>query len=166
VASNVTRGVRDGLASGAIGFATVAAFFALVDALAGRSLLYTPALLGGALFYGVTSPSEVAVAPGPILGYSAAHLVVFLVIGVLAAGLASVASRHRHVWYVGVNLFLLVIAHASGVVLTLTESLQGVVSAWLVTGATLAAAITMAAYLLRANPPLLQEARDREYEEP
>jgi hypothetical protein len=76
------------------------------------------------------------------------------------------ASRHRHVWYVGVNLLLLVIAHASGVVLTLTESLQGVVSAWLVAGATLAAAVTMAGYLLWANPPLLEEARDPEYREP
>jgi hypothetical protein len=163
VSRNAIRLVRDGLASGAIGFATVAAFFALVDVLGGRSLFYTPALLGGALFYGVTTPAEVVVAPGPVLGYSTAHLAVFLVIGALAAGLASVAARHRHVWYLGVNLFLLVIAHASGVVLTLTESLQGVVSGWLVAGATLVAATTMALYLLWANPPLLREMRDREY---
>jgi hypothetical protein len=84
----------------------------------------------------------------------------------MAAGLAAVAARYRHVWYVGVNLFLLVIAHASGVVLTLTESLQGIVSGWLVAGATLVAATTMALYLLWANPPLLRELRDAEYREP
>jgi hypothetical protein len=83
-----------------------------------------------------------------------------------AAGLASVASRHRHVWYIGVNLFLLVVIHASGVVMTLTERLQGVVSAWLVAAATTAAAATMAAYLLWANPPLRRELREREYREP
>jgi len=73
------------------------------------------------------------------------------------------ASHHRHVWYLGVNLFLLVIAHASGVVMTLTESLQSVVSAWLVAGATAASAITMALYLLWANPPIWRELREREY---
>jgi hypothetical protein len=166
VSRNATRVVRDGLASGAIGFATIALFFVATDALAGRPFLYTPALLGGALFYGVTSPAEVAVARGPVLAYSAAHLAVFLVIGALAAGLAAVAARHRHVWYLGVNLFLLVIAHASGAVLTLTERLQGIVSGWLVAGATLVAAIGMALYLLWANPSLLREVRDPEYEEP
>jgi hypothetical protein len=149
-----------------IGFATIVLVFLGADAVAGHPLLYTPALLGGALFYRVTSPAEVAVSPGPVLAYSAAHLVVFLVIGMLAAGLASLASRRRHVWYLGVNLFLLVIAHASGAVLTLTESLQGVVSAWLVAAATAAAAAAMTAYLLRANPRLIEEARDREYREP
>lgn len=163
---NSARVVRDGIVSGVIGFATVALFFIATDAIAGRPLLYTPALLGGALFYGVTSPSEVTVSPAPVLAYTGTHLAVFVVIGTLAAGLAALASRHRHVWYLGVNLFLLVVAHASGAVLTLTESLQGVVSAWLVTGATLAAAITMALYLLWANPPLLREMRDTEYQEP
>jgi hypothetical protein len=152
--------------SGLIGFATVAVFFAVIDALTGRPLFYTPALLGGALFYGVTSPAEVAVAAGPVLRYSAAHLAAFLVIGTLAAGLAALASRRPHVWYLGANLVLLLIVHASGAVLALTESLQGVVSGWLVTGATLVAAVTMAAYLLWANPPLLRELRDREYREP
>lgn len=152
-----------GAAAGAIGFATIALFFVVTDALAGRPVFYTPALLGGALFYGVTTPSEVTVSPAPVLAYTAAHLVAFLLIGAVAAGLASAASRHRHVWYLGVNLFLLVIAHASGVVMTLTESLQGVVSAWLVAGATAASAITMALYLLWANPSIWRELREREY---
>jgi hypothetical protein len=154
---------RDGAAAGLVGFGTIVLFFVAADALTGRPFLYTPALLGGALFYGVTNPSEVTVSLAPVLAYTAAHLVAFLIIGVVAAGLASVASHHRHVWYLGVNLFLLVITHASGVVMTLTESLQGVVSAWLVAGATLAAAIAMALYLLWANPPLRRELGEREY---
>jgi hypothetical protein len=166
VSRSIGKVVGDGLAAGVVGFATVVAFFLVVDALAGRPLLYTPALLGGALFYDVTSPAEVAVALGPVLRYSLAHLAVFVVIGVLAAGLASIAARYRHAWYLGLNLFLLVIAHASGVVMALTESLQGVVSAWLVAGATGVSAVTMAAYLLWANPPLVEEMRDREYQEP
>lgn len=155
--------VRDGAAAGLVGFATIVLFFVAADALNGRPFLYTPALLGGALFYGVIDPSEVAVSLAPVLAYTAAHLVAFLLIGVVAAGLAAVASRHRHVWYLGVNLFLLLITHASGVVMTLTESLQGVVSAWLVAWATLAAAVAMAFYLLWANPPIRRELREREY---
>jgi hypothetical protein len=54
------------------------------------------------------------------------------------------------------------LAHASGVVLTLTESRQGVVSGWLVVTATTAAAAAMAASLLWANPPLRREVRGRE----
>jgi hypothetical protein len=154
---------RNGAAAGAVGFATIVLFFVGADALTGRPLLYTPALLGGALFYGVTTPAEVTVSLAPVLAYTAAHLIAFLVIGVVAAGLAAVASRHRHVWYLGVNLFLLVITHASGVVMALTESLQGVVSAWLVAAATLAAAITMALYLLWMNPRLQRELRERGY---
>jgi len=154
---------RHGVAAGAIGFAAIALFFMATDASAGRPLFYTPALLGGALFYGVSSPSEVAVSLAPVLAYTVAHLGAFLLIGVIAAGLASVAARHRHVWYLGVNLFLLVITHASGVVMTLTESMQGVVSAWLVAAATTAAAAAMTVYLLWVNPPLRRELRDREY---
>jgi hypothetical protein len=158
--------VRKGAVAGAIGFVTIALFFVVADALAGRPFLYTPALLGGALFYGVDSPAEVRVAPGPVLAYTVAHLVAFVIIGLVAAGLATLASRHRHLWYLGVNLFLLLIAHASGVVVTLTESLQGVVSAWLVMIATLAAAVAMALYLIWANPPLQRELRDPEYRDP
>jgi hypothetical protein len=156
---------RYGAIAGAIGFATVVLFFVATDAIAGRPLLYTPALLGGALFYGVTSPSEVTIAPAPVLAYTAVHLFAFLILGSLAAGFASMASRHRHLWFLVLNLFILVLAHASGVVLTLTESLQGVVSAWLVTGATGTAAVAMAVHLLWANPPLRRELREGEYRE-
>jgi hypothetical protein len=156
---------RHGVAAGAIGFVTIALFFVVTDALAGRPTFYTPALLGGALFYGVTSPSDVVVAVAPVLAYSAVHLIAFLVLGVIAAGFAWVASRHRHVWFIVMNLFLLIIVHASGVVMTLTQSLQGVVSGWLVTGATAAAASTMAAYLIWASPPLRRELREREFPE-
>jgi hypothetical protein len=151
--------------TGVIGFAAVVLVFTTADTIAGRPILYTPALLGGALFYGVTSPSEVIIASAPVLAYTAVHLFAFLFLGALAAGFASIASRHRHVWFLLVNLFILVLTHASGVVLTLTESLQGVVSGWLVVTATTAAAVAMAAYLLWANPPLWRELRDREYRE-
>lgn len=156
---------RDVLATGVIGFASVVLVFTVADLIAARPILYTPALLGDALFYGVTRPSEVTVAPGPVLAYTSAHLLVFLVLGAVAAGFASIASRHAHVWFLVVNLFILVLTHASGVVLTLTESLQGIVSAWLVGGATLAAATTMTAYLLWAYPSLRRELGEREYPE-
>jgi hypothetical protein len=157
---------RQGVTAGVIGFVTVVVFFVAVDAFAGREVFYTPALLGGALCCGVTTPADVAVAPAPVLIYSAAHLIVFVVLGLLAATFAALASRHRFVWFLVMNLFLVVIVHASGFVMTLTESLQGVVSAWLVTGATAAAAGAMAAYLISVSGPLRRELREPEFREP
>lgn len=155
-----------GAAASAIGFASVVLLFVAADAFAGRPVFYTPALLGGALFYGVTGPADVVVTLAPVLAYSAAHLVAFLVLGMIAAGFAALASRYHYVWFLVMNLFLLVLAHASGIVLTLSASLQDVVSAWLVGGATAVAGLAMAAYLVWAEPPLGRELREREFTEP
>jgi hypothetical protein len=48
----------------------------------------------------------------------------------------------------------------------MSECVAGVVAVWLVGGARAGAAAAMTAYLLRANPRLIEEARDREYREP
>ncbi len=80
---------------GSIGFAAVVLVFITADAIAGRPIFYTPALLGGALCYGVTSPAEVIIAPAPVLAYTAIHLFAFLILGAIAAVFASIASRHR-----------------------------------------------------------------------
>jgi hypothetical protein len=157
---------RHGATAGAIGFVTIVVCFGIADAFAGRPIFYTPALLGGALFQGVTTPADVAVVPGPVLAYSVAHLVVFLVLGLIAAAFASLASRYRYIWFLVTNLFLLVIVHVSGVVIGLTEGLQGVVSAWLVAGATAAAAGAMAVYLVGVSPPLRRELREPQFPEP
>jgi hypothetical protein len=157
---------RHGVTAGVIGFITIVVCFGIVDAFAGRPILYTPALLGGALFYGVTTPADVTVALAPVLAYSVAHLIVFLVLGLIAAAFASLSSRYRSIWFLGMNLFVLLIVHVSGVVMGLTESLQGVVSAWLVAWATVAAAGAMAAYLIGVSPPLRRELREPEFPEP
>ena len=158
--------LRHGAVAGAIGFVSVALLFVVVDVVAGRPVWYTPALLGGALFHGVTVPSDGVVAPGPVLAYSAAHLAVFVALGMTAAWFASLASRHRYLWFLVMNLFMLVLAHVSGVVLTLSARLQDIVSSWLVGGATMVAALAMAAYLVWAEPPLGRELREREFTEP
>jgi hypothetical protein len=157
--------LRHGVVAGAIGFATVVLVFVLADALTGRPLCYTPALLGGVLFHGVTAPADVAVAVVPVLAYSAVHLVVFIALGMLAAWLAGLAGRHRYIWFLVMNLFILVLAHVSGVVLTVSASLQNAMSPWLVGGATAVAALAMAAYLVWAVAPVRRELREREFAE-
>jgi hypothetical protein len=151
------------LVAGVVGFVTIVLIFLAADWIANRPLLSTPALLGNALFFGVTRPSEIAVSRAPVLAYSAAHLAVFLIIGGIAAALASLASRRRHAWYLALNLVLLVVAHASGIALALSESMQGAVSTTLMAVATLISALAMAGYLLRVNPQLVREALDRQY---
>jgi hypothetical protein len=121
-----TRVLRHGVIAGAIGFATVALIFVLSDTVLGRAALYTPALLGGALFESATAVEGVAVT----------------------------------------NVFLVVLVHVSGIVLVLSASVRDVVSTWLVGIATAVAGLVMAAYLIRVEPPLRRELREREYAEP
>ncbi len=77
-----------GLVAGFLGYATVVGFFALLNALAGKSVFFTAALLGSALFYGARDLAHVAVAAGPVLSYNGVHLLVFVAFGVAAAWLA------------------------------------------------------------------------------
>jgi hypothetical protein len=158
--------LRHGVIAGVIGFASVALVFVLADAVMGRPVCYTPSLLGGALFHGATSPEDVAVTLAAVLAYSAAHLAAFLALGMLAAWFAALASRHHYVWFLVMNLFLIVVVHVSGVVLALSASLQDVVSTWLAGSATAVAALAMAVYLIRVEPPLRRELREREFAEP
>jgi hypothetical protein len=65
-----------GLVAGLIGYGTVAIVISGADVLAGRSPLYTAALLGSAYFYGAHSLAEVVVAPGPVFAYNGTHLIV------------------------------------------------------------------------------------------
>jgi hypothetical protein len=157
--------LRHGAVAGAIGFATVALVFMLADPLAGRPLCYTPALLGGVLLDGLATPADVAVAVVPVVVYSAVRLVVFMALGLLAAWFAALAERHRDICFLLMNLYMLVLVHVSGVVLTVGASLQDVLWAGLVGGATAAAALAMAAYLAWVVPSVRRELREREFTE-
>ena len=61
-----------GLVAGVAGYLVVSTFFALKNALQGRSPFFTAALLGEAAFYGGSSPTDLVVRPAPVLAFNGA----------------------------------------------------------------------------------------------
>jgi hypothetical protein len=140
--------------AGLIGYLAVVIVFAAVNALAGRSPLYTAALLGGALVSGLRDPAAVVIAAGPILAYNALHLLVFLGVGLLAAWLAYWGERGPAFWYLGLVLFILVLFHLFAATQLFTGPLRTALPPGQVWGAGLGAALAMTAYLLAVHPDL------------
>ena len=83
--------VREGLFLGVMGYAAVAAFYTILDLLAGRDPLFTLNLLGKIVFRGARDPSilQLPLAPdtGAMVAYNFLHLGVALAVGFLVAWL-------------------------------------------------------------------------------
>ena len=146
--------VREGLVAGLLGYAIVALLVGLIDVVQGRSFFFTAAMLGEAVLYGLTDPARVQVWAGPVFAYNGLHLLGFLALGMLGAWLTGLAERGPHLWFLGVVLFLFVVAHAFGAVLLMTEPLRAAMSMWAVALPTLAAVVAMGLFLLRDHPAL------------
>ena len=149
-----------GLLAGLVGYATVAIVVAAANVFLGRSPFHTAALLGQALFYGLTDPSQLTIWPGPVLAYNGSHLLIFLGLGVMAAWLAWLSERGPHFWYIGVVMMFFVVFHLFGVFLLVNDRIRSALSPWALLGAGFAAMATMSAYLVWAHPKLRSEFRD------
>ena len=157
---STTEILSEGLIAGTIGYVCTTIFFMLASALAGQSPFHLAALLGGALFYGLHDASQVVVWPGVVLAYNGVHLLVFLVLGMIAAWFAALAERGPEFWYIAITLYILVLFHVYGIVQILSESFRASIPVWVSFGGTFVASIAMAGYLLWARPKLRLEVRE------
>lgn len=145
--------VRRGVVAGVAGAAIVALWFLGLDLARGRPL-FTPALLGAAVFHGATNPAEVTVAAGPVLGYTLLHVLAFVAFGIVAASilLASEEDPSAFIAFValfaGFEVFFFLALGAFG------RSLLGAVVWWAIFTGNLLASAGMLAILLRAHPRL------------
>jgi hypothetical protein len=145
--------LREGVTAGAVGAGIVAVWFLLLDIARGTPLL-TPALLGAAVFHGVTSPDAVSVTAGPVIGYTLLHLLAFVAFGVVAASLLIAAEQDPPafvafvVLFAGFEVFFFAVLGAFG------RSLLGAVVWWAIFTANLLAAVGMLWCLMRAHPRL------------
>lgn len=151
---------RQGLVAGVLGYAAVVAFFGIMNAIEGKSIFYTAALLGSALFYGAKDVSEVAVAAGPVLSYNGVHLLIFLALGVVAAWLAELSEHGPHFWYIAAILFLTFSFHVFGLLLGMTENLRSALPAWSVFCSGALGSAVMGAYLLWTHPGVRHALRE------
>jgi hypothetical protein len=96
-----------GWVSGFLGAAVVALFFLVIDLMAGRPL-WTPAMLGSALFLGVPLAGEADSVLVLAAGYTAVHLGVFAGVGLITATALSVRPGKRpfeELLGIGIGLF-------------------------------------------------------------
>ena len=157
------RLIADGLAAGLIGYAVVVVFFVVLNVTMGRSPLYTAALMGEALFDGLRDPAAVTLAPGPILAFNGIHIAAYLLFGFFAAWLVYETELHPQFWYLTFFLFLGATVLGYAAILAVMALIGNPVPTWATVGASVLAALAMAAYLTASHRSLV-EAISREQE--
>ena len=152
-AGRLTRAdiLLDGLFAGMIGALAVAAWFLVLDLIAGHPL-HTPALLGTVLLRGGAAAQVVSVAPLEIAAYTAFHFLAFLAVGLLFSYLMALFEQFPIVGFVLLVLFLSLQLGFFVLDLVLGAQLLGTLKPWSVVIANLLAATTMAWYLWRRHP--------------
>jgi hypothetical protein len=99
----------EGIRAGLVGASIIALWFLIVDTIAGRPL-YTPTVLGAALFHGgARFAAGQAVTPSLelVAGFTWVHYLIFMLIGVGAARLMALAERNPNLGF-GIVLFFAV----------------------------------------------------------
>ncbi|MFQ5658675.1 MAG: hypothetical protein ACE5G5_14125 [Candidatus Methylomirabilales bacterium] len=106
--SEISMVYQEGIIAGVIGAGTVALWVLVVDTLAGRPL-YTPTVLGTALFQGTAglgTPGPPPVSWEMVMMYTWVHGLVFCVIGGLAARLLAMAEKDPNLGFGILLLFV------------------------------------------------------------
>jgi hypothetical protein len=152
--SETQQTLEQGMVAGVLGHITVAIIFALANLAGGRPLLYTPALLGASLFYGLTDPAQLDIRADYVFAYNGTHLLVFIALGMIGAWLAALADRGWQLWYLAVFFFLFVAFHVFGFIQLLALPLRESFSDLTLWAAGFAATAVMATYFVATHAPL------------
>jgi hypothetical protein len=151
--------LAQGLLAGCLGYAALAGLVSVVDVASGRSPFHTAALLGASLFYGISDPARVEVLPAYVFAYNGAHLLVFLLLGLIGASLATLADRGNQLWYLATFFFIFVAFHAIGALQAISSDMRSELSAQVIWIGGIVAATVMGAYLLRVHPRMRRTQR-------
>lgn len=150
------RTLREGLAAGLLGAIAVAVWFFVLDLALGR-LLFTPAALGSALFYGVDDPALVQTTAATVLGYTTIHVAAFLATGLAFAAVVGLADRNPPVLMALALLFVTFETLAIGLIAIAAAWLLQVVPWWTIALGNLIAAAVMGWYLWNRHPGLVRD---------
>ena len=155
-ASNISRVAQEGITAGIVGATIVALWFLILDLLNGR-LLYTPTVLGTALFRGgrgLAAPESLTISTEMVLMYTWVHGLAFCVVGGVASRLLALSEKNPHI---GFGIILLFVVLEFGFLLAASvfaEGLLGALAWQAVLVGNLLAAAGMAIYLGRRHPTL------------
>ena len=152
--SETQRILEQGVVAGVLGHVTVAVIFALTNLAGGRSLLYTPALLGASFFYDLTDPAQLEIRAAYVFAYNGTHLLAFLAFGIIGSWLASVADRGWQLWYLAAFFFMFVAFHIFGFIQLVALPLRESFSDLTLWTSGLAATAVMVTYFVAHHAPL------------
>jgi hypothetical protein len=151
--------VREGLIAGAIGATGVAAWFLLLDVVAGRPL-FTPSALGGVLAGNFAFDSSGAHLPW-VVGYTVFHFAAFFAVGLSLSFVAHRAEETPSILAVFLILFVVFELAFYGFTAILAETrLPGALAWYRVAGGNLIAAVLMGTYIWRGHRALAAEFAD------
>lgn len=145
--------VRDGVVAGLLGATSVAAWFFILDVVAGRPL-FTPAVLGSAVVQLLGGGPAGLGLVTHVLVYTILHVAAFVALGILAtvASNALELERRRRGMAGFVALFaILEAAYFAAVGLAATSELFGAYAWWQFGIANLIAALLMGRYIWRSH---------------
>lgn len=151
-----SRVYTEGITAGVLGAAVVAVWFLLVDIVNGHPF-FTPTVLGTALFRGgagLESPETLPISFEMVTVFTWIHLLVFAVLGGIAARLLAVAERAPNA---GFGILLLFVVFEFGFIaasMTLADRLLHTLGAASVFIGNLLAAAVMVAYFRWRHPSL------------
>ncbi|HEY7878693.1 MAG TPA: DoxX family protein [Gemmatimonadaceae bacterium] len=148
--------LRDGAVAGLIGATAVAVWFFIVDLVAGHPL-FTPDTLGRALF-SVTGPIGMHSSAAYVSAYTVVHYAAFIVAGIVATSILSLARDEPSIMLFVVLLFVAFEIWFYALVAILQHSTPLGSLAWYqVLIGNVIAAIAMSWYLWRARPVLVEQ---------
>ena len=149
---------EEGILTGIVGAAVVAAWFLILDTARGQMFL-TPSLLGSVIFLGQSPDQVVSINPYVIFAYTGLHGVLFLVAGVIIAKMFALFEHNPQFGIVILLLFLLFESILFAATAAIFPNLIGALGALAVACGNLFAAIAMFAYLLRRHPGTMTQLR-------
>jgi hypothetical protein len=156
---DTTLMLRGGLFAGLLGYGTVVVVFAILNAFSGRSVFYTPAMLGSTLFYGLDDPGALQVTVGPVLAYNMVHVLGYLAIGLFGSWLVSKAERYPAARFAALFVAVFVAGHIYAALVIFAGPLLGGAAWWQIGVASTLSAVVMAGLLLRLHPLLRAELK-------
>lgn len=155
-AQDTARLYQEGMIAGVIGAATVALWFLLLDAAAGRPL-YTPTVLGTAIFRrgALAAPETLSVSLEMVGMFTWVHTLIFAALGGIASRLLGMVERNPS-WGFGLLLFFVVFEFGFvAAALVFAAPVLRVIPWPSVLGANVLAAAAMSAYFWRRHPRLV-----------
>jgi hypothetical protein len=143
----------EGVIVGLLGASAIALWFLIIDTIAGQPL-FTPAMLGSAIFWGARSAADVQIGIPTVLAYTMVHVLAFVVVGVIASAVACQAERSPSTLFVAVVLFAAFAFGFFTLWFILGPPLLGQLAWWSVAVGDGIAGVIMAFYIWRRHPVL------------